>query len=145
MKKFFLFSVLFTFLSVFSYAQSDSILLAHTKWEVTRLAPGIRLRHFWFDHSLFSSPQNITILDVKLTHKNSVHIAADPQTLKLTSAFGEEQGAFAALNGTFFDTKNGGSVDYVRVEGKEVNETRLNNKDHARGLHQKSALVMDGH
>ncbi len=123
------------------FAQLDSLTVVHTKWEGKKVARGIRLKHYWFNHSLFGSNQNINILQVKMNRKNKIDVEADPKILKPTSEFGIEHDAVAALNGTFFDMKNGGSEDYIRLDGKTLNETRLG-KNNKRGLHQKSAIVV---
>ena len=124
-------------------AQEDSLVVSKAKWKKKKIASGVYLKHLWFDHSLFASNQNISILEVKLNRRNRVDVGADPKVLKPTSSFGEEYKALAALNGTFFDMKNGGSVDYIRVDGKVVNNTRIG-KNKQRALHQKAALVLQG-
>ena len=99
-------------------AQQDSMVFVHAKWNVKKIAPGISLRQCWFDHSLFGSSQNISVLEIKLNKRNRMDVEADPRILKPTSLFGTEHGALAAVNGTFFDMKNGGSEDYIRLDGK---------------------------
>jgi exopolysaccharide biosynthesis protein len=123
--------------------QQDSLVFVHAKWEVKKIAGGIKLKECWFDHSLFGSNQNISILEIKLNKKNRIDVEADSTHLKPTSAFGIEHDALAALNGTFFDMKNGGSEDYIRLDGKTLNGTRLN-KNNLRALHQKAAIISNG-
>jgi exopolysaccharide biosynthesis protein len=125
------------------FAQQDSLVLVHAKWEEKKIAPGIRLRQCWFDHSLFGSNQNISILEIKLNRKNRIDVEADPMTLQPTSTFGIEHDALAAVNGTFFDMKNGGSVDYIRLNGKTLNGTRFG-KNNVRAFHQKAAIIING-
>lgn len=137
---FFLF-VLFAFFN--SAAQSDSLAVVHTKWTKQKLSKGVWLKHHWFEASLFGANQNINILEIKLKGKNKLDVAAVPDSRKLTSDFGNEYEAIAGINGTFFDMKNGGSVDYIRVDGQPVNETRLP-KNNKRSFHQKSAIVING-
>jgi exopolysaccharide biosynthesis protein len=124
-------------------AQQDSLVFVNAHWQVKKIAPGIRLRQCWFDHSLFGSSQNISVLEIKLNKKNRIDVEADPKILKPTSLFGMEHDALAAVNGTFFDMKNGGAEDYIRLDGKTLNETRLN-KNNLRSFHQKSAVVTNG-
>jgi exopolysaccharide biosynthesis protein len=137
---FFLFASFFVSASCF--AQSDSVTVVHTKWSTKKVAKGIKLRHHWFNKSLFGSNQNINILEIKLNGKNELDVEAEPQVRKPTSKFGSEHQAIAALNGTFFDMKNGGSVDYIRLDGKVLNENRLS-KNNQRTLHQKAAIVIE--
>jgi exopolysaccharide biosynthesis protein len=46
------------------------------------------------------------------------------------------------VNGTFFNVKEGGSVDYIRVDKKVLHQNQLPNG--VRGFHQKSALAIAG-
>ena len=124
-------------------AQQDSLVFIHANWNVKKIAPGIQLRQCWFDHSLFGSSQNISVLEIKMNKKNRIDVEADPRNLKPTSTFGLEHDALAAVNGTFFDMKNGGSEDYIRLDGKTLNGTRLG-KNNVRALHQKAAIITKG-
>jgi hypothetical protein len=67
--------------------------------------------------SLFSSSQYVNILEVKKRRKG-FDLGFEKQLLKYTSDFGKEANAIAALNGTFFDITNGGSVDYIRSDNQ---------------------------
>lgn len=134
-------SIIFSFASFTCFAQSDSLAVVNAKWERQKVAKGIQLKHFWFNHTLFGASQNINILEIKLNHCNKLDVAAEPKELKTASTFGKEHHALAALNGTFFDIKNGGSVDYIRLDEKELNATRFG-KNNNRALHQKAAIVI---
>src|ERR1044071_2168512 len=77
------------------FAQLDSLTVVNTPWEAKKVARGIRLKHYWFNHSLFGSNQNINILEVKMNRKNKIDVEADPKILKPTSEFGIEHDAVA--------------------------------------------------
>ncbi len=124
-------------------AQSDSLSFLRGHWQTRHIARGIQLRRCSFDHDLFGASQNISVLEVTLRHHNHLDVEANPSRLETTSEFGRDHDALAALNGTFFDMKNGGSVDYIRMDGDALNETRLNKND-TRALHQKAAIVVRG-
>jgi exopolysaccharide biosynthesis protein len=139
-----LMKVFFLGLVLNSVAQQDSAIVANAKWKTKKVAKGIKLTQYWFNGNLFgNSRQNINILEVKRKKKIRLDVGAEPQVLKGTSTFGKESEAIAALNGTFFDMKNGGSVDYIRIDGKMLNPSRLQ-KNNIRALHQKSAVIIDG-
>lgn len=124
-----------------AFSQSDSLTVVKASWVKQKIAPGVRLKQYWFkDSSLFNSNQNISILEIKPRRKIVFDLAYEPQELKHTSTFGKNANAVAALNGTFFDVKNGGSVDLIKADGNIINENRLN-KDGERAGHQKSALL----
>lgn len=124
------------------YAQSDSATLVQAKWDVVRVAPGITLKHCWFDSSLFGSSQNISILEVQLNHHNRIDVAFDAHKLKPTSEFAGEHHAIAAINGTFFNMKEGGSEDYIRQDDHTINET-VPRAGGQRSFHQRAAIVID--
>ncbi len=139
---------LFTILLVFMlnagglFAQTDSITFKKVEWEKKRIAPGIQLKQAWFkSKSLFKSDQFISVLEIRPRRKNKVSIAYEPKRKRITSDFGIQNQAFAAINGTFFDVKNGGSVDFIKAGGQIINENRLE-KDNKRARHQQAALVI---
>jgi exopolysaccharide biosynthesis protein len=139
-----LLSLLFSVIVSVTLAQRDSAVVANANWVTKRVTKGVKLKQYWFNKTLFGlSKQNINILEVKFKKKIRLDVGAEPQILKGTSIFGKESNAIAALNGTFFDMKNGGSVDYIRIDGKMVNSNRLQ-KNNIRALHQKAAVVIDG-
>ncbi len=137
----FLFSLSF-FQYTYLQAQSDSATVVNAKWEVIKVAPGTTLKHYWFDSSLFGSNQNISILEVKLNHKNHVDLGYDSKKLKPTHEYAEEKNAIAAMNGTFFNMKEGGSEDYIRVDGKTINET-IPRAEGKRSFHQQTAITIN--
>jgi exopolysaccharide biosynthesis protein len=124
-----------------SFAQSDSILVSQTKWERTKIAPGVYLKRQAFN-DLFNSKQYVSILEIKQRKKNEISVGAEKKVLRITSDFGKSAGAVGALNGTFFDIANGGSVDYIRSNGEEINTTRVNARGE-RAVHQQAAVLIN--
>ncbi|MEO8403837.1 MAG: phosphodiester glycosidase family protein [Chitinophagaceae bacterium] len=125
-----------------SFAQTDSTNISRIPWTNKKIAKGIYLQQYWFEQSLFHSNEQVSILKIKLRGKNKIDVIAEQQELKTVSTFGNEQKNIAAINGTFFDTKNGGSVDYVRVDGQVINGNKMG-KNNTRALHQKAALLIN--
>lgn len=123
-------------------AQSDSITVTKAKWSEKKVARDIKLKHYWFDHSLFGANQNVSILEVKMNSKNRIDVVADPRVLKFTSSFGSESNAVAGVNGTFFNMKNGGSSYYVRVNGRTVDTNWVVRKE--RNFRERCALICNG-
>lgn len=124
----------------------DSVAFVRSSWTKKRVASKTTLlRHHFNAKELFASNQNISYLEVKNKGNTPVlEIGAEASVLKPTSAFGLASGALAAINGTFFDVKNGGSVDFIKIKGKIINETRLE-KNGGRSKHQEAAiLIQDG-
>lgn len=120
-------------------AQSDSISVVKANWHKEKIAPGVSLKTFAFNKSLFNSNQNISILEVKQKKSLEFDLGYEPKALIPTSEYGKRSNAIAAINGTFFDMANGGSVDYIKSDGKLINENRLS-KSSERASHQKAAL-----
>ncbi|ACU02228.1 phosphodiester glycosidase family protein [Pedobacter heparinus] len=127
-----------------AFAQNtDSLNLVHTKWDKQRLARKIKLvTHHFNAKDLFLANQNISYLEIKNKGRSPVlAISAEEKVLKTTSTFGTENNALAAVNGSFFDVKNGGSVDFIKVGGKVLAENRLEKND-SRARHQQAAVVI---
>lgn len=130
------------FFSAFSQ-NADSIAITSTKWSKKRIAQKTILVHHHFNtKNLFASNQNISYLEIKNKGKYPIFdIGSEVSLLQPTSIFGKSSNATAAINGTFFDVKNGGSVDFIKVSGKIVNKNRLE-KDSSRSKHQQAAVVI---
>jgi len=136
---------LFISLSVSGFAQnSDSVTFVKTKWLKTRVAKQVKLfKHHFNNKNLFAANENISFIEVKNTGRKAVFaIGAEKKELITTSNFGLRDTAIAAINGNFFDVKNGGSVDFVRLNGKIINENRLE-KNNQRARHQQAAVVIE--
>ena len=136
---------LFISLSVSGFAQnSDSVTFLKTKWLKTRVAKQVKLfKHHSNNKNLFAANENISFIEVKNTGRKAVFaIDAEEKELITTSNFGLRDTAIAAINGNFFDVKNGGSVDFVRLNGKIINENRLE-KNNQRARHQQAAVIIE--
>ena len=141
--KAFLFSTYFSiFISFQLFAQSDSLAVVNAEWQKEKISQGVILKTFWFQNTLFNSNQFVSVLEIKQNKKLEFDIGYNPKKLITTSDFGIHANAMAALNGTFFDIANGGSVDYIKSDGKVINENRLG-KNGNRAGHQRSALVIN--
>jgi exopolysaccharide biosynthesis protein len=126
----------------FALAQTDSVNFRRVEWTKKRIAPGVQLKQAWFrNKTLFNSNQFISVLEIKERHKNKFALAYEPKQKRTTSDFAIDKHAVAAINGTFFDVKNGGSVDFIKANGQIINENRLD-KENKRARHQQAALVI---
>lgn len=85
------------------------------KWEREKIAPGLIWKS---SHTVLndSVPQNINILIVNL-HKRRIGILYNPAMNSPVSRQAEAVSALAAINGGFFNIKNGGSVTYIKTGG----------------------------
>lgn len=121
---------------------SDSVIFVNATWKSDKIGPKTKLKTIHFkDSSLFNANQFLSLVEVKNPGKRVVlEVAADAKTLHTTSTFANNSGAFVALNGTFFDIKNGGSVDFVKHSGEVINITKLGDNN-LRSAHQKAAVT----
>jgi exopolysaccharide biosynthesis protein len=144
MKQSLLVFVLFIYTSAL-FSQNDSTVFVTAQWETQNITRGIVWKHAHFNKNLFNSNQNINILEIKLKKKRAIALAialaCEAKTLKPVSEYGRSTGAIAAINGNFFDIKNGGSVDFIKMNDSVLSNNRLwaNN---TRARHQQAALVI---
>ncbi len=118
----------------------DSVQVMRANWHSTRISNRVVWQEGHFD-SLFRSKQNINL--VTLTNRRrrpTIALASAGDSLKPTSWFGKRDGALVALNGTFFDVKNGGSVDLIKVDRRVIDTTRLSGK--VLPEHQQAAIAI---
>lgn len=110
---------LFFLLSLFSALSAQ--ILDLSKYRVPFNING--LEHYKLNTAeIFQDKQQVEIIAVKRKAMSGLKfgIAWSDSTLKKTSQFGEEAKAIAALNGSFFDVKKGGSVAYLESGGKVI-------------------------
>jgi exopolysaccharide biosynthesis protein len=102
------------FVTIASNAQSGNY--ENIKWDMEKIAPGLKwvYSHTRIDDSI---PQNINILEIKLTRRN-LRILYTPDKNIPVSKQAAEANVIAAVNGGFFNIKDGGSTTYVRTQGK---------------------------
>ena len=128
-----------------SLAQNiDSLTVVDAKWAKHKIAPKTKLvTHHFSQKNLFLANQYVAYIEVA-NHKKAplFAIGADAAALKTTQTFGNEANALAAVSGTFFDVKNGGSVDFVKVDGAIINTNRFE-KNNNRARHQRAAIVIE--
>ena len=88
----------------------------------TKVSEDITWKKLQFDN-LFDAKQFITVIEVDLNGNVEVDIPFLNEGFKRTSAAAEELKADAAVNGSFFNTKTGGSVVFLRKDGEVINYT----------------------
>ena len=117
--------VLFSFVTT-AQNYADSLMLKNARWITADLGNGLQWKYHHFNQNdLFSSNQHVSILQTNLKNKNvqfalgSADILIPEgdtlRKLKPTSSIAMENNALGAINGGFFNTKKGGSVDYIKI------------------------------
>lgn len=103
------------------------LLLFALTWVATLNIKGQELREVQIcTDSLFHSPQRITIfrLDKEELDKYHIELAYHASKLQKTSEFALSHKALVAINGSFFDMKDGGSVTYMEEGDAVISYTR---------------------
>jgi exopolysaccharide biosynthesis protein len=91
--------------------------LARKSWKTEKIGRGMRWKYY-HGNGLFDSRQSINVLDINLRKAGiALSFAYSDSTRIKTSTFAREQNAIAAINGSYFDVKNGGSVNFFRTGG----------------------------
>ncbi len=138
-------SVFILAISNFALAQNnDSLAIVNAKWEKQKIAPKTKLiTHHFNQKDLFLANQYISYIEIN--RKGNAPVFAfgnEVKVKKTTSTFGRELNAIAAINGTFFDVANGGSVDFIKMNGTVIKQNVLD-KNGKRARHQQTAIVID--
>ncbi|MBU2267017.1 MAG: phosphodiester glycosidase family protein [Bacteroidetes bacterium] len=110
------------FISTSAFSQTDSITFVSAKWEKQRITSGVKLKQHQFSQ-LFGGSKYVNMLEIRNRKKLKFSFDFEPQELILTSNFAKRKDAIAAINGTFFDTKNGGSVAFLKVNHQVINHS----------------------
>jgi exopolysaccharide biosynthesis protein len=93
-------------------------------WTKETITNGVVWQHYHFP-DLFGARQHVSVLDIDLTQKSlKVHIAHQDSLLLPTSTLATDAGAIAAINGNYFHTEEGGSVCFLKVDGKILDTSR---------------------
>jgi len=117
-------SVFFFITTTFAQENQDSLAIVTNDWKTTKVHKGVVWKQGHFNN-LFDSEQEINYVEIDLKKNiKKLYFAAEPSELKPTSQLASEHQALVAVNGGFFDMKNGGATDFIQVDNKVVNHTR---------------------
>ncbi|NGM66223.1 phosphodiester glycosidase family protein [Sphingobacterium sp. SGR-19] len=110
--------------ATFAQENQDSIAVVTKDWKKTEVKKGVIWKQGHFNN-LFDSEQEINYVEIDLKKNlKKLYFAAESSELKPTSQLALEHHALVAVNGGFFDMKNGGATDFIQVDNKVVNHTR---------------------
>ncbi|MDR2802272.1 MAG: phosphodiester glycosidase family protein [Prevotellaceae bacterium] len=125
MKKTLLFSIVWLAAVAQAFAQPSAVevskILSEAPWQTKEITRNITLRQVQL--TLFDAQQSISILEIvpDAAVQPGIHDVSD--TLVGTSELCRQADAIAGVNASFFDMKNGGAVDFVRINGTVLHET----------------------
>lgn len=99
-------------------------------WNSKQVQKNITWRSRYFK-DLFGSKQFINLLDINLNDTSiKPFIAWQDTTLLTTHEMAERENAVVAVNGNFFHTKEGGSVCFLKINGKIIDTSRTDLSEH---------------
>ena len=120
--------VLFFGSAITTIAQSgsSSVSAANLDWQTEQVAEGVCWKSYLGD-DLFDAKLSINVLEIKPAAVSAMlKIAYREGELIKTSDLAAEQNALAAINGSFFHADPGGSVVFLKVEGRIIAEGAVN-------------------
>lgn len=105
---------------VVAQTTADSLALVTARWNVTSMGKDVLCREAEFV-SLYGVPQHVAILEIKPEqHRFDILIHSPKEE---TSNAARRSGAVAAINGSYFNIKQGTSICYLRKDGVVVDTT----------------------
>jgi exopolysaccharide biosynthesis protein len=120
-------ALMFSVCTGFSQGQSINKI---ADWNSKQVQENITWRSRYFT-DLFGSKEFINLLDIDLNDTSIKPFIAWQDTVLLTThEMAEREKAVAAVNGNFFHTKNGGSVCFLKINGKIIDTSRTDLSEH---------------
>jgi exopolysaccharide biosynthesis protein len=102
----------------FAQTRPDTLAVSAIEWTCLKVSDGITLKTA--NPSIFNSNQAIYVADIDTSASCFEFGVAVPDSLMVTSAVAKVENALVAINGTFFNMKEGYNVHYVRVDDSVV-------------------------
>lgn len=99
---------------------ADSLALVNAEWQMMTLQKGIVCKKATFT-SLYGVPQAISVLEIIPRRYNLDILVHQPK--EETSVAARRSGAVAAINGSYFNMREGNSVCYLRKNGVVIDTT----------------------
>lgn len=108
-------------LIAFAQTENDSITIVKANWKTTVVQDGVVHKHANIQN-LYGVTQNINIIEIDTKKKNLKLAIADALPNETTSELAIKNKAIAAINGSYFNVKEGYSVCYLKF-GKNLIDT----------------------
>lgn len=107
-------------ISILAQTAADSATIVTADWDIAHLGKGILCRQAEFA-SLYGVPQHIVILEIKPQLFRFDILVHSPK--EETSKAARHSGAIAAINGSYFNVKEGTSICYLLKDGQVIDTT----------------------
>ena len=102
---------------------SDSLAIVSAQWKIESPQKGI-IHKYVSIPQLYQVPQSISLIEIDPGAGLKVGVTVSDK-MRETSRMASEQGAVAAINGSYFDMKRGNSVCFLKVDRQVVDTTTL--------------------
>lgn len=102
---------------------SDSLAVVSAQWKIESPRKGI-IHKYVSIPQLYQVPQSISLIEIDPGAGLKVGVTVSDK-MRETSKMASEQGAIAAINGSYFDMKRGNSVCFLKVDRQVVDTTTL--------------------
>ena len=134
----FLISALIICISAQAQSVADSLAILTSKWETYAPHKGVVHKSIRFDN-LFGSPQSINLIEISRSSKLRFAVAHD-NSLRHTSDMAQQHNAVTAINGSYYNMREGNSVCFYKIDRELIDSTtadeaatRVNGAVHLRG------------
>ncbi|HOY12572.1 MAG TPA: phosphodiester glycosidase family protein [Saprospiraceae bacterium] len=126
-------------------SQNNQEIFIKAPWKTESIEKDVtHFNHHFEQDSIFNSKQNIHYIQIKLSKaKKSLAIARADSGMVLTSILAQKSEAIAAINGSFFNTKTGVSVNFIKINGRVTDSTFYEDKQKDLKANQQGVLVFD--
>ena len=101
----------------------DSLAIVSAQWKIESPQKGI-IHKYDSIPQLYQVPQSISLIEIDPGAGLKVGVTVADK-MRETSKMASEQGAIAAINGSYFDMKRGNSVCFLKVDRQVVDTTTL--------------------
>ena len=102
---------------------SDSLAVVSAQWKIESPRKGI-IHKYASIPQLCQAPQSISLIEIDPSAGLKVGVVVSDK-MRETSRMASEQGAIAAINGSYFDMKRGNSVCFLKADYQVVDTTTL--------------------
>ena len=102
---------------------SDSLAIVSAQWKIESPQKGI-IHKYVSIPQLYQVPKSISLIEIDPGAGLKVGVTVSDK-MRETSRMASEQGAIAAINGSYFDMKRGNSVCFLKVDRQVVDTTTL--------------------
>lgn len=102
---------------------SDSLAIVSAQWKIESPQKGI-IHKYVSIPQLYQVTQSISLIEIDPGAGLKVGVTVSDK-MRETSRMASEQGAIAAINGSYFDMKRGNSVCFLKVDRQVVDTTTL--------------------